>query len=254
MSATLERWAKQAVLLERKGDVSPCFSSSAMEDIDLLRRLHQMTWQRREAAIRDSGDPYAMPVGVYAAPLGFPPAQTVTTTSINGTANLWDNLTYTPLAKNGILGLTKIRVAIDGKITTSTSPGNIGFNPLINSTGTWTTGGTAVSGGSTLGATGNVALTASITNAFYRIFGDLIIRNAGTSAVVVAMLHAVSTQGTSAGLAGPAAVGTGMNLMFGGTSVTVDLQTTGQSFQIGAVHTVTTITHNIEQIHFDAWN
>jgi hypothetical protein len=49
------------------------------------------------------------------------------------------------------------RVAIAAKITTSTSPGNIGFNPLINNDGTWTTGGTAVSGGSTLGATGNVA-------------------------------------------------------------------------------------------------
>jgi hypothetical protein len=36
--------------------------------------------------------------------------------------------------------------------------------------------------------------------------------------------------------------------------VTVDTQTTAQSFQLGAVHTVTSITHNIEQIHFMDWN
>jgi hypothetical protein len=68
------------------------------------------------------------------------------------------------------------------------------------------------------------------------------------------MFQYISTQGTSGGLAGPAAVGTGHNLMCGGTAVTPDVQTTGQSFQLGAVHTVTTITHNVEQIHWCDWN
>jgi hypothetical protein len=42
--------------------------------------------------------------------------------------------------------------------------------------------------------------------------------------------------------------------MFGGTTVTPDLQTAASSFQLGATHTVTTITHNIEQLHFMDWN
>ena len=43
--------------------------------------------------------------------------------------------------------------------------------------------------------------------------------------------------------------------MFGGTNATVDTQLGGtQSFQLGGVHTVTTITHNIEQIHWMDWN
>jgi hypothetical protein len=254
MSAPLERWAKQAVLLEERGDFMPVADSRVMEDVMLLARLHKMTWERRERKIRDSGEPFAMPEGTFAGLLAYPAAQTITTTSINGTANLWSNLVYTPIALNSIMAPQIYRMMLAAKITTSTSPGNIGLNPLINNAGTWTTGGTAVSGGSTLGATGNVALTASITNAFYYVIGDMTIRNAGTSSVIVAMFHYVSTQGTSGGLAGPAAVGTGHNLLFGGTSVTVDTQTTAQSLQFGAVHTVTTITHNIEQPHFMDWN
>jgi hypothetical protein len=68
------------------------------------------------------------------------------------------------------------------------------------------------------------------------------------------MFHLVSTQNTAGGLAGPAAVSEAFNLLFGGTAVTVDTQTTAQSFQLGAVHTVATITHNIQQIHFCDWN
>jgi hypothetical protein len=72
--------------------------------------------------------------------------------------------------------------------------------------------------------------------------------------VVVAMLHYHSTEATSGGLAGPQAVGAGHNLLFGGTAATVDTKTTTQSFQLGAVHTVKTITHNVEQIHWMDWN
>jgi 6-phosphogluconate dehydrogenase (decarboxylating) len=67
------------------------------------------------------------------------------------------------------------------------------------------------------------------------------------------MFHFISTQGTSGGLAGPAAVGTGMNLMFGGTTATFD-STVLESLQFGATHTVTTITHNVDQLHFMDWN
>ncbi len=253
MALPFERYAKQAVERETVGDFEPFASRQVWQDIEDLKTLHRMTWQRRERELVRSGLPLNMPEGAYSGPLAYPPAQNIATTTINGTANLWSNLIYTPLAVNAVLGPKIYHIAVAAKITTSTSPGNIGFNPLINSAGTWTTGGTAVSGGNTLGATGNVALTASITAAFYYIVGDITVRTSGTTSSIVAMLHAVSTQGTSGGLAGPAAVGTGMNLLFGGTDVTPDVQTTGQSFQLGAVHTVTTITHNVQQIHWTDW-
>lgn len=250
----VERWSKQAVENEIVGNFEPVASVDIAGDIELLARLHRETWARREVNMRESGRPMAMPEGMYAAPGAIPNVQTITTTSINGTGNLWSNLVYTPIPINSIMAPQIYRVMIAAKITTSTSPANIGFNPLINSTGTWTTGGTAVSGGNTLGASTNVALTASITNAFYYIVGDVTIRSVGTASSIVGMFHYCSTQGTSAGLAGPAAIGTGHNLLFGGTGVTPDVQTTGQSLQFGAVHTVATITHNIEQLHFCDWN
>lgn len=255
MSAPLERWAKQAVALEEKGRFDPVADRRIITpDVAQLMKLHRMTWEERQRRIFESGQPFAMPEGTYAGLLSYPAAQTITTTSINGTVNLWDNLTYTPIVKNSVLSPQVYRVMLAAKLTTGATPGNFGLNPLINSAGTWTTGGTAVSGGSTLGATGNVALTASITNAFYYVVGDLTIRNSGTGSVIVSMFHLVSTQNTAAGLAGPAATSAAYNLLFGGTAVTVDTQTTGQSFQMGAVHTVATITHNIEQPHFADWN
>ncbi len=254
MSIAVERLARQAVRQERAGNFDPVAPRAIADDVDLLMRLHRLTWEEKEREIRATGLPTMMPEGTYAGLLSYPAAQTITTTSISGTANLWSNLIYTPIPINSVLSPQIFRIMLAAKITTSTSPANIGFNPLINSAGTWTTGGTAVSGGSTLGASGNVALTASITNAFYYILGDLTIRTSGTSSSVVGMFRYESTQATSAGLAGPAAIGAGHNLLFGGTGVTVDTQTTGQSFQMGAVHTVATITHNLEQPHFMDWN
>lgn len=254
MALPIERWAKQAVLLEQRGDPTPAADTRVLADIDELKRLHRATWKQRQRDIILSGVPINMPEGTYGGLLAYPNAQTITTTSISGTANLYSNLIYAPIPANSVLGPQAYRVAVMAKLTTSTAPANIGFNPLINSVGTWTTGGTAVSGGTTMGASGNVALTASITNAFYYILGDLTFRTAGTAASVVSMFHYVSTQATSGGLAGPAVTGAGHNLLFGGTAITPDLQTTTQSLQFGAVHTVATITHNIEQLHFMDWN
>lgn len=254
MSLPLERWARQAVLLEQKGRFEPVASTAVLDDIEELKRLHRMTWGQRQREIARSGHPVAMPEGTYGGLIAYPNAQTITTTSINGTANLWSNLIYTPIPLNSVLAPQVYRLMVAAKITTSTAPGNFGINPLINTTGTWTTGGTAVSGGSTMGASGNVALTASITNAYYYVIGDLTIRNAGTASVIVSMFHLNSTQNTAAGVAGPAPATAAYNLLFGGTAVTVDTQTLGQSIQLGAVHTVATITHNVEQIHWMDWN
>lgn len=254
MSVALERMAKQAVLLEKKGDIfSPVAPMRVAQDLDAMIALHRQTWRRRQHELLESGVPTALE-GTYGGLLAYPPAATITTTSINGSANLWPNLIYTPIPQNGVLAPQAYRIAIVGKLTTSTSPGNLGLNPLFNTSGTWTTGGSAISGGTTLGASTNVGLTASITNAFYYIYGDLTIRSAGTASSIVAMLHYVGTQNSAAGVAGPAAVSSVHNLLFGGTTITADLVTAPSSFQLAAVHTVATITHNVEQVHFMDWN
>jgi hypothetical protein len=254
MALPIERWAREAVRREAKGNYMPVADTRVLSDVAELAMLHMHSWKRRQTDIIDAGVPIAMPEGTYGGLLAYPPAQTITTTSLSGTVNLWSNLVYTPIPQNAVLAPQAYRIAVTAKITTAATPANFGLNPLINSAGTWTTGGTAVSGGSTLGASTNVALTASITNAFYYVIGDLTIRTAGTSGTAVAMFESASTQNTAAGLAGPAAAAAAFNLLFGGTAVTADFQTTAQSLQFGAVHTVTTITHNVEQIHFMDWN
>lgn len=269
MALPIERWAKQAVDLERKlrfgpGDIEavnllqPVADSRVLDDVRELVKLHQAQWKRRNYEIAVSGVPVAMAEGTYGAMMAYPNPATVTTTSINGTVNLWPQNIFTPIPGNGILSPQAYRIIVCAKITTSTSPGNIGFEFRVGSTGSWTTGGTAIgTTGPTTGASGNVALTASITNAFYYIFGDLTVRtlgNPGANSTAVGMFHYLSTQATSGGLAGPAAVGTGHNLLFGGTNASFDSTVTGAGLALGAVHTVTTITHNVEQIHGCDWN
>ena len=254
MSLPLEKWAKQAVAAEKRGDFTPTATTEVLDDVEALKELERKTWQRRELEIRESGHPVMMPEGTYGGLLSYPNAATITTTSISGTVNLWPGGVYASFPPNMYLTPQAYRVVIAAKITTSTTPGNIGFDPRIGA-GTWTTGGTAITG-TTMGASGNVALTASITNAFYYLYGDLTVRTAGAPGnnwTAVGMFHYVSTQGTSGGLAGPAAQGTGHNLLFGGTNASFD-GSIAQGFQMGAVHTVTTITHNVEQIHVMDWN
>lgn len=254
MALPIEKWAKQAVLLEKKLDFTPVASARVWDDLRDAAELQRATWRRRENDIMQSGVPVNMPEGTYGGLIAYPPGATVTTTSINGTANLWPQAVYTPLPVNSFLTPQAYRVAVIAKITTAASPGNLGLDPRVGA-GTWTTGGTAITG-TTLGASGNVALTASITNAFYYLVGDLTIRSVGApgaNASIVGMFHYCSSQATAGGLAGPAVVGTGHNLLFGGTGVSFDF-TTAQGFGLGAVHTVTTITHNVEQVHFMDWN
>lgn len=254
MSLPLERWAAEAVLRERSLRLEPVADTRVLQDLDTLRMLHRMQWQRRQRELLDAGLPLAMPEGTYGGLIAYPPAGTVTTTSLSGTVNLWPTATYTPLGINAFLTPQAYRLAVIAKITTSTTPANIALDPRIG-VSTWTTGGTAIAG-TTLGASTAVALTASITNAFYYVVGDLTIRTLGApgaNATIVGMFHYVSTQATASGLAGPAAVGAGHNLLFGGTNVSFDF-TAASGFGLGAVHTVTTITHNVEQVHFMDWN
>lgn len=257
MSLPIERWARQAVDLEYLGRPDRLNASMrVLQDVEDLKLLHQATHKRRMREMREQGFPMAMAEGTYGAMMAYPNSATITTTSINGTVNLWPQLLYTPFPINGMMFPQAFRLIVCAKITDSTSPGNLGFNPIAGATGAWTTGGTATSGGATLGASGNVALTASITNAFYYIIGDVTIRSGGApgnNTTAVGMFHLNSTQNTAAGVAGPAPATAAFSLLFGGTSAAFD-NSIASGLTLGAVHTVTTITHNVEQIHGCDWN
>lgn len=259
MSLPIERWAKQAVNLEYLGEPQKLVASkNVLDDVMDLAALHKQTWKIRMLRMKEEGFPTAMAEGTFGQMMGFPNPATISTTTINGTVNLWPQSLYTPIPANLQLAPQAYRIIVSAKITTAATPGNIGFDPRVGSTASWTTGGTAIGAtGASLGASGNIALTASITNAFYYIVGDVTLRTVGipgANTTAVGMFHYASTQGTSGGLAGPAAVGTGHNLMFGGTNGSFDSTLSGAGLAFGGVHTVTTITHNIEQIHGCDWN
>jgi hypothetical protein len=67
------------------------------------------------------------------------------------------------------------------------------------------------------------------------------------------MFHLNSTQNTAAGVAGPAPATAAYSLLFGGTNASFD-SSVASGLSLGAVHTVTTITHNVEQLHGCDWN
>lgn len=255
-----ERWARQSIDMQFNGglpDTTPVAPKAVAMDIDRLKAMHRMEWAEREARMRSQpGLLTAMAEGTYGALLAYPNPAVVTTTTISGTVNLFPELQYTPIPINGILAPQAYRITVLARITTSTSPANIGFDPRIGATGAWTTGGTSLATGVSFGASTNVALTASITNAFYYIYGDMTVRsvgNPGTNTVAIGMFHYISTQATASGLAGPAVVGAGHNLLFGGSSASWD-NSVASGVAFGAVHTVTTITHNVDQIHGMDWN
>lgn len=253
MALPLERWAKQAVLLERKQDPTPVASKRVWDDVDDAQRLARLTWKQRERELVQDQQPVALE-GVYAGLNAYPNVAVVTTTSLSGTVNLWPQALFTPIQANSILAPEAFRVMVTARITTVATPANIGFDPRMGQ-GTWTTGGTGITG-ITLGASTNVALTASITSAYYYIIGDLTMRTVGApgaNSTAMGLFHYVGTQATSGGLAGPAVVGAGHNLLFGHTSASYD-SSVASGWGLGAVHTVTTITHNVEQIHWMSWN
>jgi hypothetical protein len=111
--------------------------------------------------------------------------------------------------------------------------------------------GTSTSG-VTLGGTGAIAFTASITDAYWELRGLITLRSvgaAGANSTAKGNFRFSTTQGTSAGVAGPANVGTGWDVLFGGTAASYDSSVANGLF-ISATHTVTTVTWNVEQI---AW-
>lgn len=245
MGLPLERLAREATLLDTP-------TKRISSDIHDLMHFQKQFWRKQLRELRESSDPTMLQGGFAGMPVNPPAEVLATVTSTNGTTALWTSSLYTPMAAGVIQTPSGWRLMAAGKSTDSTSPGNLGFDPRV---GAGSTGGSAVSG-TTLGASTNVALTASITASFWKVLGDITVRKIGASganSVISGFFVYVGTQATSGGLAGPAVVGAGHQLMFGGTNASVDLSV-ASGFSLGVVHTVTTITYATEDLHWVSWD
>lgn len=230
MSLPIERWAKQATLL----DPPP----SRLREIEDLARYQKQFWWRQARELRN--EPTALE-SLYGGLLATPPAAQISTTSVNGEVGLWAAGTYSPIAANTLVVPETFRLAASGQCTTSTSPGNATWTPRIGTT----------TGGAALGASNAIALTASITNSFWYLTGDVTIRSIGpstsASAIATFMLH------HKVGAAGAGAVDAGGIVLFGNTVATFD-STAAQGLFMGMANTVATITWKVDQVHWMSWN
>lgn len=240
MSPPIERWARQAVLLERRADFTPVASASAVRDLETLKALNFQTWRQRQRELADQ--PTALE-GVYAGLNAYPNAADLTTkTSVSGEVGLLsaaEVALFTPLPPNGTLAPEAFRVAITGNITTAATPGNLTITPRMGTT----------SSGISLGASAAFALTASITGAFWYLIGDITLRSVGApgaNSVAIGLFHFVGTA-----VAGSGAVT--YNQVFGHTPASYDSSVAGGLY-FGLTHTVTTVTYTPRQVHWMSWN
>lgn len=242
MGLPIERWARQAVLLERKGDFSPAPDKRILADIGDLKALQRQTWLQRARAIDAGNDPTALE-GVYAGLNAYPNAADLTVkTAVSGEVGLLsatEIAAFTPLPPNGTLAPEAFRIAMSGNMTTSTSPGNLTITPRMGTT----------SSGITLGASIATALTASITGAFWYLIGDITIRSVGApgaNSVAIGLFHFAGTI-----VAGSGAVS--LNQIFGHTPASYD-SSLASGLYFGLTHTVTTVTYTPRQVHWMSWN
>jgi hypothetical protein len=228
MALPIERWARQATLL----DGPP---KRVQQDLNDLARYEAQFWNRQQRKVRADGDPTALE-SFFGGLLANPPASVISTSSVSGEVGMWPAATWTPLPANTLIAPETMRLAVSGTVVSGATPGNWTVTPRL---------GTSTSGG-TLGASGAVALTASVTANYYLI-GDLTIRSigTGTAASAIGFFHIVgklSATGAS-----------DINQVFGHTVATFD-SSAAQGLFMGATHTVTTVTHNIQNLHWMSWN
>jgi hypothetical protein len=248
MALPIERWAKQAVLLERNGDFTPAADKRVLADVGELKALEFQTWRQRQRALED--EPTALE-GIYAGLNAYPPAADLTTkTAIAGELGLLtaaEIATYMPFAPNGLLAPEAFRVAISGNYTTSTSPGNLTITSRMGTT----------TSGATLGATGTQALVASITGGGFFMIGDLTIQSVGApgaNSKAAGFFHFMMT----ALALGAAAQTLTIDTLFGHTQASFDASSaaaaTGGGLFFGLTHTTTTPTYIPKQVHWMSWN
>lgn len=243
MTLPIERWAKQAVLLEARGDPTPVASSRIWDDIDAAKQLQRAEWRQRQRMLCDT--PTALE-GVYAGLGAYPPSSVqANVASLSGEAALWNTALWSPLPANGYLVPEAWRLAVSWTTSTSTSPASLTINPRVGSFAA----GASTTGGIAMGADAAITLTASITTQWY-CRADITIRSIG----------APGTNSTAIGffnvIAKPATTGTGaatINDVFGHTVASYDASI-ASGVVLGMANTVTTITYAVQQVHWASWN
>lgn len=241
-SLLIEKWARQAVMLERRGDFSPAAPRRIWDDLDAAKALQRQTWMQRQRALDTGPDPTALE-GVYAGLNAYPNAAdlTVKTGTVGevGLLSAAEIALFTPLQPNGTLAPEAFRIAMSGNMTTVAAPGNLTITPRMGTS----------SSGITLGASVAFALTASITGAFWYLLGDLTLRTVGapgTNSTAIGLFHFVGTA-----VAGSGAVT--YNQVFGHTSASYDSSIAGGLY-FGLTHTVASSTYTPRQVHWMSWN
>lgn len=237
MGLPIERWAREATLLEPP-------PPRIANDLNDLLTYQRSQWPRMLKELRHGGDPQALEStfgGMVTVPNvvdGAAATGSVSEIELWGAGN---TARHAPIPANTAMGGEVFRLSAHGTGTTSTSPGTWVLTPRL---------GTTTSGG-TLGASAAVTLTASITGFLWYILGDMTVRTigSGTSATAIGMFHLISAP-LAAGSQPVTATG---SQIFGNTQATFD-STAAQGLFMGSTAGATTVSFTLRQLHWMSWN
>lgn len=243
MAPPIERWARQAVALEARGDFTPVASRSVWDDLNDAQALQRAEWMTRQRALRDQ--PTALN-GIYAGLENIPPATVqANVASVSGEVSLWNTVNHCALPANGLTAPTTRRLLAAWSTTTAATPGSLTINPRVGSFAA----AASTTGGVPLGADTAITLTASITT-LWICRADLTIRSIGAPGANSKIFGSFNV------IAKPATAGVGaatINDIFGWTEGSFDASV-ASGVTLGMAHTVTTITHALQQAHWASWN
>lgn len=208
--------------------------------LDWIKRANELNWRAMNRRLALSGVPLNTD-GAFTGPGAIANAQALAAVT-GGTINIawWTPLTYTPFpGANGLKCPAAYRLTAGGLITSSAAAQTYTMNPAV---------GTAVAG-QVLGASTALALGSTITNAFWRLAYDMVIRTPGTSSTTVGggLIHWGTTAGASA---------TVSNALFGGgnTVATADIVTSQQALLIAATPSAAGVSVTPTMVQWASWD
>lgn len=258
MALPIEKWARQATLLDRPRVLAdpddqalyskltlPRLNGEGLEQDLLEAQLAQRSqWTLLNGELLESGDPTALNAQ-FAGPMALPmssAAGAAVNPAVATETALWTAATYTPMPLNSTMAPQAYRLTVTGQYTsTATASPTLILTPRIGTT----------TGGATLGASRAIPLTASLTSANFRLIGDVTIRSVGdaaTSGSAIGFFHVMAPLAAGAGAVS-------LNDLFGHTVATyasTSAQGLFMSMTSNPAGATTSIT--LQQIIFSSWN
>jgi len=218
------------------------------EELAYLMAHERGKWGLINGRIAKKGDLTMMAEGTYGALAAYPPPAALTSLTMSASEQLLIPSAmlpvYTPFPINGILSPQAYRIAISGRYTTSTAPGTVATTVRIGNT----------TGAPSLGVSAAVTVTASLTNAFWWLVGDITLRSIGIpgSNSTANGIFKFDMNTAVGGAVNSALWGTGSgNASFDST---VSPGATGGCLALNVTGTTTTWSMQIDHIHFMDWN